>query len=73
MLAPEERAREMELLSYQIDEIERADFFEANEDELLMNTKNSLMSKASLSHFRRLKRAWMGIRNLAWKKASKTS
>lgn len=34
LLAPEERAREMELLSYQIDEIERADFFEANEDEL---------------------------------------
>lgn len=39
LLAPQERAREMELLSYQIDEIERADFFDVDEDELFEEYK----------------------------------
>lgn len=39
LLAPQEREREMELLSYQIDEIERADFFDVDEDELFEEYK----------------------------------
>lgn len=39
LLAPQERAREMELLNYQIDEIERADFFDVDEDELFSEYK----------------------------------
>ena len=39
LLAPQERVREMELLRYQIDEIERTDFFNVDEDELFEEYK----------------------------------
>lgn len=39
LLAPQEREREMELLRYQIDEIERTDFFNVDEDELFEEYK----------------------------------
>lgn len=39
LLAPQEREREMELLRYQIDEIERTDFFKVDEDELFEEYK----------------------------------